>query len=142
MKTLAPRPLEDVGCCQGVADYHPPVEVNGYGELQPGNILDERFLITEVISRSGMALIFKAQDLHHHNENVALKVPHRQFESDVAFFARFQREEEIGLKLNHPFILKSIPVKEPKSRPYIVTEYVRGCTLAHLLNAMRPLPEK
>src|SRR5262249_53372528 len=29
-----------------------------------------------------------------------------------------------------------------KSRPYLVTEYLRGCTLAHLLDAMRPLPEK
>ena len=72
---------------------------------------------------------------------MAVKVPHLEYESDPNFFSRFQREERIGLELNHPFILKFIPV-ENKSRPYIVTEYLKGCTLEHLLKAMRPLPEK
>jgi serine/threonine-protein kinase len=125
-----------------VTEYHPAVEANRTGELHPGDILDERFLITEVISRSGMAMIFKAQDLFNHNANVALKVPHLEFESDPGFYTRFHREEEIGLKLDHPYVLKFIPVAGPKSRPYLVTEYLRGCTLAHLLKAMSPLPEK
>jgi serine/threonine-protein kinase len=38
-------------------------------------------------------------------------------------------------------LLKFIPV-ENRSRPYIVTEYLRGYTLSHLLNNVRPLPEK
>ncbi len=142
MKTTQLCPLEHVGCCQGVAEYHPAVEANRVGELHPGDILDDRFLITEVISRSGMAMIFKAQDLHNHNANVALKVPHLEYESDPGFFTRFRREEGIGLTLNHPYVLKFIAVDGPKSRPYLVTEYLRGCTLAHLLKAMRPLPEK
>jgi serine/threonine-protein kinase len=125
-----------------VAEYHPTIEANRTGELHPGDILDDQFLITEVISRSGMAMIFKAQDLHNHNANVALKVPHLEFESDPGFFTRFRREEEIGLKLDHPYVLKFIPVFGQKSRPYLVTEYLRGCTLAHLLKAIRPLPEK
>ena len=104
-------------------------------------MLDGRFLITEVLSRSGMGTIFKAEDKQNGNRLVALKVPHLEYESDPNFFSRFQREERIGLELNHPFILKFIPV-ENKSRPYIVTEYLKGCTLEHLLKAMRPLPEK
>jgi serine/threonine protein kinase len=142
MKTTQLCPLEGVACCQGVAEYHPAIEANRTGELHPGDILDDRFLITEVISRSGMAMIFKAQDLHNHNANVALKVPHLEFESDPGFYTRFRREEEIGLKLDHPYVLKFIPVFGRKSRPYLVTEYLRGCTLAHLLKAIRPLPEK
>lgn len=142
MKTTQLCPLEHVGCCQGVAEYHPAVVANKVGELHPGDILDDRFVITEVISRSGMAMIFKAQDLFNHNANVALKVPHLEYESDPGFFTRFRREEEIGLTLNHPYVLKFIPVSSQKSRPYLVTEYLRGCTLAHLLKAMRPLPEK
>jgi serine/threonine protein kinase len=142
MKTTQLCPLEGIACCQGVTEYHPTVEANRTGDLHPGDILDDRFLITEVISRSGMAMIFKAQDLFNHNTNVALKVPHLEYESDPGFFTRFRREEEIGLKLDHPYILKFIPVAGPKSRPYLVTEYLRGCTLAHLLKAMSPLPEK
>ena len=35
-----------------------------------------------------------------------------------------------------------LPIKTVFSLPLIVTEYLKGCTLAHLLKAMRPLPEK
>jgi serine/threonine-protein kinase len=65
-----------------------------------------------------------------------------RYESDPNFYSRFQREEEIGRKLDHPCILKFIPVSGRRRRPYLVTEYLRGCTLAHLMDALRPLPEK
>jgi len=110
-------------------------------ELEPGHILDERFEIIELISRSGMACIFKARDLEN-GEVVALKVPLMQFESDVATFTRFQREEEIGRQLNHPYILKVIPVERPKSRPYLVMEFLEGRTLDKLMEETKPLPEK
>jgi serine/threonine-protein kinase len=142
MSGISHSPLEQVACCHDVPDVHAPVHESLVVELHPGEILDDRFLIVETISHSGMASIFKAQDLHNENQPVAVKVPHIQFEGDPGFFTRFQREQEIGLKLNHPFILKFLPVTTPRSRPYIVTEYLRGCTLAHLLQAMRPLPEK
>ena len=108
-------------------------------DLQPGELLDGRFRIEEIISRSGMATIYKAQD-EVAGRTVALKVPHLQFESDVAFFSRFEREAEIGRRLDHPNILRFYDVPGPKSRPYIVMEYLRGRTLAQVLNEVRPLP--
>lgn len=108
---------------------------------QPGDLLDDRFALTEVISRSGMAWIFRAKDLHDHNADVAVKVPHPGCRSDAGYLARFRQEEEIGLRLNHPLVVRFIPVSTPRSRPYIVMEYLRGSTLAHLLEAMCPLPE-
>ena len=140
MKQNETCPLEQVPCCREVPEHHDPVDAVG-APFQPGHVLDGRFLITEVLSRSGMGTIFKAEDKQDGNRLVALKVPHLEYESDPNFFSRFQREERIGLELNHPFILKFIPV-ENKSRPYIVTEYLKGCTLEHMLKAMRPLPEK
>lgn len=44
--------------------------------------------------------------------------------------------------MNHPSILKFVPLNGSRSRPYIVTEYLRGCTLSRLLGQNRPLPEK
>lgn len=133
-------PLEEVASCRDVPEHHDAVDTSG-APFQPGHLLDGRFLITEILSRSGMGTIFKAEDKQNGNRAVALKVPHLEFESDPNFFSRFQREERIGLELNHPFILKFVPVQD-KSRPYIVTEYLKGCTLEHLLRAMKPLPEK
>ena len=131
--------VEAVSFYRGVPAYHTSADVMGSRDVQPGQTLDDRFYITEIISRSGMATIFKATDKQT-NQTVAVKVPFLQFESDPGFYSRFQREEAIGMKLDHPYLLKFIPV-ENRSRPYIVTEYLRGYTLAHLLNNIRPLPE-
>ena len=132
--------VEELTYYRGAPMYHKPAEPQAGYELQPGQTLDDRFFIVETISRSGMATIFKATDLTT-KETVALKVPFMEFESDAGFYARFEREEEIGLRLNHRYILRFIPV-EHRSRPYIVTEYLSGYTLAHLLNSVRPMPEK
>ncbi len=140
MKISEAVPLGEVVSCRNVPEHHDPVEAQD-APFRPGQVLDGRFLITEVLSRSGMATIFKALDGSNKDAVVAVKVPHLEYESDPTFFSRFQREEKIGLGLRHPFILKFIPVAK-KSRPYIVTEYLKGCTLEHLLKAMRPLPEK
>jgi serine/threonine-protein kinase len=111
-------------------------------DIQPGQVLDDRFEITDLINRSGMASIFKARD-RQTGLTVAIKVPLLQFESDVASFSRFQREEEIGRLLTHPFILRIFPIEpEKKSRPYIVMEYLQGQTLAALLKEVHPLPEQ
>jgi serine/threonine-protein kinase len=133
-------PLGEVSSFREIPEHHDPVDTAG-APFQPGHVLDDRFRITEILSRSGMATIFKAEDTQNANQLVAIKVPHLEFESDPNFYSRFQREERIGLELKHPYILKFIPV-ENKTRPYIVTEYLKGCTLEHMLKAMRPLPEK
>jgi serine/threonine-protein kinase len=110
-------------------------------DIQPGQVLDDRFEITDLINRSGMACIFKAND-RQTGLTVAIKVPLMQFESDAASFSRFEREEEIGKMLTHPYILKIFAVEpEKKSRPYIVMEYLQGQTLAALLAEIHPLPE-
>jgi serine/threonine protein kinase len=107
-------------------------------EVQPYETLDGRLQIEGVISRGGMASIYKAKDLVT-GQAVAVKIPHQQFESDPASFERFQREAEIGQKLNHPNILRFLDVGR-HSRPYIVMEYLEGKTLDQVMNKIRPLP--
>src|SRR5215471_21235493 len=109
------------------------------GDLGVGSVLDDRFEITDVIAKSGMASLYKAKD-RKTNQAVALKIPYLQIESDPAGFDRFKREEEIGLQLDHPNILKFVAAQE-KSRPYIAMEYLEGQTLSELLKSVHPLPE-
>jgi serine/threonine protein phosphatase PrpC len=110
-------------------------------ELEVGQTLDDRYRITDLISRSGMASIFKAIDSKT-GQTVALKVPFMQFESDPGFYSRFQREQEIGQTLSHPYILKVWPEEEgeQRSRPYLAMEYLDGQTLGHLMCSVRPMP--
>jgi serine/threonine protein kinase len=134
---------DSLQCFGEVPEYHDPVDLDtGPVELKAGFVLDGRFEIIEALSRGGMATLYKARDHEGDGVLVVIKMPHRRFESDPAYFERFLREEEVGLKLRHPSIVRFVPVTGRKSRPYLVTEYVKGCTLAHLMKATRPVPER
>lgn len=100
-------------------------------EPAPGDPVDQ-FQLEDLVARSGMASIFKARDTLS-GETVALKIPHLQFESDVVFFERFQREEEIGQRLDHPNIIKVLKPRN-KSRIYLAMEYAEGKSIRALLD--------
>jgi serine/threonine protein kinase len=106
-------------------------------ELGPGDRLDG-FEVRSVLARGGMSSVLLARRPSN-GEDFVLKVPHLHFESDVVFYSRFEREEQIGLRVQHPGIVKLIPVQE-KSRPYLVMEYVRGRTLRQLLDDRDTIP--
>ena len=112
----------------------------GTGEPGPGKVLDGRFEITDLVARSNMASIFRATDKTS-GQAVAIKLPLMALESDVAGFERFQREEEIGSRLNHPSILKVIKIEGRKSRPYLVMEFLEGRTLSEVLSKRGKLSE-
>ena len=106
-------------------------------EVSAGEKLDQ-YDLTELIARSGMASIFKAQD-RLSGATVAIKVPYLQFESDTVFYRRFQREEEVGHRLDHPNIIKVLAPRR-RSRMYIAMEYVDGVSLRAIMREQRPLP--
>ena len=108
--------------------------------MRDPNVGDEldQYQLTDLVARSGMASIFKAID-RETGAAVVVKIPHVQYEADVVFFQRFQREEEIGLRLAHPGIVKVLRPRE-KSRMYMVLEYVEGVPLSAILQKERPLP--
>jgi serine/threonine-protein kinase len=105
-------------------------------EASVGERLDQ-YQLTDVLARSGMASIFKAIDSAT-GATVVLKIPHPQFESDVVFYERFRREEELGLRLEHPNIVRVLRPKQ-KSRMYMVMEYVEGKSLRALMQGSKPM---
>jgi len=113
---------------------------SGTGEPGPGVVLDGRFELTDLVARSNMASIFKAID-RKTGKSVAVKIPLMTLEGDVAGFERFQREEEIGARLDHPAILKVLKVDGAKSRPYLAMEFLEGKTLAEVLSKRKHLSE-
>ena len=140
IQVIKVQELDPIAYRKGTPVYQRQDSAGTGAELEPGQVLDDRYEIVELVSRSGMASIFKARDLNS-DALLAIKVPHMQFESDMATFTRFQREEEIAQHLNHPYILKVIPTERPKSRPYLIMEFLEGRTLDKIMAETRPLPE-
>ncbi len=105
--------------------------------LHPGDQLDH-YRIENLVARSGMASIFRGTDLRTGNP-VAIKIPHPEMESDLVFFERFHREEEIGNRLSHPSVMKVFADKS-RSQVYMVMEWVEGRLLRQILSEQKKLP--
>ena len=105
--------------------------------IHPGDQLDH-FQLESIVATSGMATVFRAIDLNS-NQQVAIKVPHPEMESDPVMFDRFQREEDIGTRMDHPGVMKVLPNPD-RSQVYIVMEWVPGRLLRQILNEEKKLP--
>ncbi len=105
--------------------------------LHSGDHLDH-YRIESLVARSGMASIFRATDLRN-GRPVAIKIPHPEMESDPVLFERFEREGEIGEKMDHPGVMKVFP-ESGRSRVYMVMEWVDGRLLREILHAQKKLP--
>jgi serine/threonine-protein kinase len=117
-----------------------PLATNVLNEPQAGDMVDHRFKILRAVNRGGMAAIYEALDTTT-GKSVAVKVPFIHCECDPGFYERFQREETIGLTLDHPFVVQFVPCGAKKSRPYLVMEFLEGQTLAQRLRQSKSLPE-
>jgi len=105
--------------------------------LHPGDQLDH-YSIDSLVARSGMATIFRAIDTRT-GRAVAIKIPHPEMEGDPLLFDRFNREDEIGKKLDHPGVVKVLNDEE-RSQRYMVLEWVDGRLLRQILNEAKILP--
>jgi eukaryotic-like serine/threonine-protein kinase len=106
-------------------------------DLHSGDQLDH-YRIEGLVARSGMASIFRGTDTRD-GRAVAIKLPHAEMEADPVLFDRFNREEEIGQKLDHPGVVKVLS-DENRSRRYMVLEWVDGRLLRQIMNEQKRLP--
>jgi len=105
--------------------------------IHPGDQLDH-YRIEALVARSGMASIYRATDMRT-GRQVAIKIPHPEMEADPVLFERFQREAEIGQKLDHPGVMK-VFADDDRSRVYMVMEWVEGRLLRQIMGELRKLP--
>jgi serine/threonine-protein kinase len=106
--------------------------------LRCGAQLDH-YRLESVAARSGMASIFRGTDTRT-GAAVAIKVPHPEMEDDPLLVHRFQREEEIGRDLDHPAVMKVFS-DGPRSRPYMVMEWVEGRLLRDVMRGPEKMPQ-
>lgn len=109
--------------------------------------LGDRYELGAVLGRGGMAEVHLGRDIRL-GRTVAVKTLRNDLLRDPTFQARFRREAQSAASLNHPAVVAVYDTGEDLApdgtpMPYIVMEYVDGCTLRELLNnESRLLPER
>lgn len=104
-----------------------------------GEVISDRYRVTERIGTGGMADVYKGQDSVL-NRPVAIKVLHKQFAREENFVARFRQEAQAAANLNHPNIVNVYDWGQQDGTNFIVMEYLAGENLKQILQEEGPLP--
>ena len=89
------------------------------------------YRILDVVGEGGMGRVFRAR---HRSEalamrqggDVALKVLHEQYARKPVIAQRFEREAELGIKLDHPCVVRVHQLIIDRGQLALVMELVRG----------------
>jgi len=98
-----------------------------------GMVLDDRYLIRELIGEGGMSVVYKAQD-QRLNRSVAVKIMRDEMAADEEFRRSFCAEAHAVAMLSHPNIVAVYDVSHSDDIEYIVMELVDGITLRQYMD--------
>ncbi|HEY1188400.1 MAG TPA: serine/threonine-protein kinase [Gemmata sp.] len=105
------------------------------------------YSILAPLGRGGMGtVVYLARDRRQSEalgdtELVALKLlPHRKTAHDSRILARFRREMELGRRVGHPNVVRTLAAGEIDAVHFLALEYIPGRTLRQLVLDSGPLP--
>ncbi len=130
---------ECLSCKRSLDDGHricpddgAPLEIVFVGS----SILDEKYHLLRRIGGGGMGRVYKARHLGL-KRLVSVKILRPRFQTDSGFIERFEREAETLGRLRHPNVVEvtDFGVEAKRHIPYLVMEYLEGCSLAERLRS-------
>lgn len=100
-----------------------------------GTILDDKYVIIDVLGKGGMAMVYSAvpKESLDTTETVAVKVIQQQFAENEEFLRRFHREVAVSKSLTHPNIVRVEDWGTHQKMLYLVLECVKGETLERMI---------
>ena len=107
--------------------------------VDQSRVFSERYEVTHLIARGGMAQVYRANDLLL-DRVVALKVLFPELSVDQTFVERFRREAQAAAKLSHPNLVPVFDWGEDNGTYFIVMEFVDGEPLSATLRREGTLP--
>src|SRR5579885_366727 len=109
-----------------------------YQPLAPGSLLQERYVIEDVLGEGGFGAVCRARDLHLGGRLCAVK---ETFDTSSAAAVQFRLEAEILAGLEHPYLPEVWDYFEEGRGLYLVMEFIEGEDLETQLNRDGPLSE-
>src|SRR5260221_9122985 len=98
-----------------------------------GSLFANRYRIEQIVGRGGMGVVYKATDTQL-DETVAIKtLPGDVMSRSPEDLERFKREIRLARKITHRNVLRTYDYGEAEGVVFISMEFVRGYTLADLL---------
>jgi hypothetical protein len=97
------------------------------------------YRIEELIGRGGMGVVYRAYDLRL-KRAIALKLVAPELALDERFRARFARETELAMALEHPNVIPIYDAGDVDGRLYLAMRLVDGPDLRGILRAGGALP--
>ena len=107
------------------------------GQLKPGELFEGKYEIIQVIGAGGIGAVYMARESGSGRICAVKEQILKAYER-----ARIRTEINIQSRLDHPALPKLYSVIEKEERIYIVMEYIRGVTLAELIDKENSFPEE
>jgi len=97
------------------------------------------YRIEELIGRGGMGVVYRAYDLRL-KRTIALKLVAPELALDESFRARFARETELAMALEHPNVIPIYDAGDVDGRLYLAMRLIGGPDLRGILRTEGSLP--
>ncbi len=105
--------------------------------MQIGQVIKERYEITQLLGEGGMSYVYKAIDKQL-QRTVAIKTLKPNYVEQEKFVERFKREAQTAANLNHPNIVQIFDWGIG-DEPFFVMEYIEGNTLTSIIANKRTI---
>src|SRR5260370_15446409 len=100
-----------------------------------------RYRLLDLVGRGSSSLVYKAEHLKLPLTG-AIKVLRLDHVADPApLLSQLASEAAVLAHLNHPHIIRIYDFEDEGPFPFLVTEYVRGCSLSRLIREHGKLPQ-
>ena len=97
-----------------------------------GMVFAERYKLIDYLGQGGMSLVYRAIDIRT-GHSVAIKILKSEYNNDIEFLERFQREAHAAGRMSHHNIVNLLDVGTEGEFRYLVLEYINGNTLKDII---------